>query len=186
MTFERVDQSGFFTANVSASATVHKDIEAELRTHDVFTEITGSISFIQSLVHAFDAREEFTTCIDISRTSAESPARNNQTFDQAVRIFQQKEVILVRTAFAFVSVHHDIHRLARVTRNEAPLHAGRESRTATSAETGALNAINHFELRHFEQRLGNGGIAAELLVSVDALSVLSKVSSANLHRILHR
>ena len=185
LAFERVNKSSFFTANVGACATVNKDIETELGAANVFAEVTGGVCLIQSLVQAFDAGQEFATAVDVGSTATESPSCNNQAFDQAVRIFHHQEVILKGTAFAFVSVHYNVHGLAGIARNKAPLHTGREACTATATQAGTLHVVNHFELAHVEQAIRNVRVAAQLLVDFNVLGALAKISCTNFYYFSH-
>ena len=164
---------------------MHEDIEAELGAHDIFAEVTGSVCLVQSLVDALDAGQEFATAVDVCRAGTERPSRDNQAFDQAVRIFHHQEVVLERTAFAFVRVHHDVHGLAGIARHEAPLHTGREACTATAAQVRALHVVDELELAHVEQTFRDVRIAAQLLVDFDVLGALAKILRTNFHYFCH-
>ena len=130
---------------------MNEHIEAELRSADVLAQEVRRISFVDRLVQGFNARHEFTARIDVSTAGAERPRGDDEAFDQAVRIFEDQEVILVRASFAFVRVHHDVHGLPGIAGHEAPLHPGRESGAATAAEAGMLHEIDRLGLRKVKQ-----------------------------------
>ncbi len=100
-------------------------------------------------------------------------------------IFQHEEVVLKGTAFAFVSVHHDVHGLTGTAGHEAPLHTSGEACTTTATQVSALHVVDELELAHVEQTFGNVFVAAQLLVDFNVLGALAEVFSTNFYAFCH-
>ena len=107
---------------------------------------------------------------------ADGQAGNDGALDHRMRIVQENQVILAGAGLALVAVHQHIFRLGDSLGNERPLHAGRETRAAASAQVEAFISlmIHSGALR---KALLRGLVAAQLDVLFDVGRALAKAAA---------
>ena len=75
LAFQRLDEPGFFAADIGAGPTVHEDIELHIRAQDVFAEVPGGVGFVDSRLQPLRPEKKFATQID-ERQAGAAPHNN--------------------------------------------------------------------------------------------------------------
>src|SRR6185295_8506112 len=135
---ERLDERGFFAADVGARATVHDDLEIEARPEDVLAEEALGARVVERARQSVEAEREFAAEIDERLIALDRERRDDDSLDELVRIALDQHPILERRRLAFVAVHHEVAG-EQVGWQERPLLTGREVGAAPPAQTGELH-----------------------------------------------
>src|SRR5881397_1023656 len=93
--------------------------------------------------------------------------RNDDAFDELVRIAFHDDAVFARSGFAFVGVATEVNRLSGVLWNKTPFHPGRETRTAAAPKSGGLCRFDDRGRRQFLDDLFGGAIATEFDIPID-------------------
>ena len=164
---DRLDESGLFAADVSTRATCNRHVEVEVRSEDPFAEEASGARFVESFVENRRRVVELAANVDVPhRIRSDRVRRDDHPFEEKVRILLHDHAVLERARLGFVGVAEQPRRLRRVLRNEAPLHAGRESRAAAAAQFGVLHELGDLVRRHL-QRFPRSFVAAAVDVGLD-------------------
>ena len=74
--------------------------------------------------------------------------RDEDAFEQLVRILVNDVAILERAWLRFIRVTDQIHRFFFIRLDEAPFHAGRKTSPAATPQSGSLNLVKNVRPRH--------------------------------------
>ncbi|MNM46076.1 hypothetical protein D3C81_570060 [compost metagenome] len=82
LAFQRVQQRGFFTADVSTGPDAHVHIESQAAAADIGAEVTGSSGDVQRCAQRRHGIRIFRAHIDVAEGGADGNAGNRHAFDQ--------------------------------------------------------------------------------------------------------
>src|SRR5690606_13156609 len=83
--FQRVDQGGFFPADIAAGAGVYAQLDIEVAAADVLAQEAGGLGFIDGAVEADRRIDIFAAQEDIAAVGLERAGTDDHAFDQQVR-----------------------------------------------------------------------------------------------------
>ena len=163
--FQRVDQRGFFTADITPGTGVHEQLEIETRTENVLAQQACRLGFFHRLLQVAGGIDILATQEDITAIGLECPRRDQHALDQQVRQLLHQQPVFPGVGLHLVGVAQQIADVLRfVRRHQAPLHPGGEAGTTAALEAGVLDRADNVGSSHLGQRLAGGGIAVFLLV----------------------
>ncbi len=158
--FQRVDQRGFFTADVAAGAGVHEQLEIETAAQDILAQQAGGLGFIDGAVEVLRCGGVFATQEDVAAVGLQGAGADQHALDQQMGLLLHQHAVLPGVRLHFVRVAQqvaDVHGF--VFGHQAPLHASGEACTATALEARVLDRLYDIVLRHLRQGLAGCGIA---------------------------
>ena len=155
------------------------NIERKIRAENILAKITGGVGFSDGLVKDIQDVAVFTADVNVSALRSYRPSGNRNALDQLVRIVFHQRAVFARAGLALVGIANHVLRFRNVFRDEAPLHARRESGAAASAQIGFLHFINHLLRRHFLDRFFERSIAVGLQVNVNRAGILQSKTAAD-------
>jgi len=141
LAFERFDEAGFLTADVSARAAMNVNLQIIAAAQNIFAEEVFRAGFRKRLIQNLRAINHFAADVDVGEMHVVGEARDGHAFDQLVRVLIHDLTILERAGFGFVRVADEINRLAALAVNEAPLEAAGKSRAAAAAQAGDFHVL---------------------------------------------
>ncbi len=139
--FERTEQRSLFTANVCARTGMGVNLAGEVRVENILAQQSGGAGFGKRPIHDVDQVFVFAARIDVVRLRAERVGGDDHAFDQHVRIALHQVAIFESAGFGFVGVADYVLRLRRILGNESPLHPGRKTRAAATAQADFLTSL---------------------------------------------
>ena len=108
LAFEAFDESGFFSADVGASAAVEDDIEVDAGAENVFTEDSGGFAFANGSIECAVAGAVFVAEVEVGFIGADGVAGENDAFDELMGIFFHQVAVIEGSGFAFVGVDGEV------------------------------------------------------------------------------
>ena len=185
MSFERLDESRLFAADVRAGAARDRDVEIEIRSEDFFAEETFGARFFESFLENGGAVIELAANVDVRhRIRSDGERRDDHSFDEKMRIFFDEQAIFERARLRLVRIAEQIRRLRRIFRNEAPLHSSRKSCTAAAAQFRILHDLDDLIRRPRRDDLARLVVAAAFEIDVDRSRIrLVDVGEENFDRL---
>src|SRR5437867_2064954 len=93
--------------------------------------------------------------------------RNDDAFDELVRIAFHDDAVFARSGLALVGVATQVNRLSGVLWNETPFHPSRETCTAAAPKSGGLSGLDDCGRRQFLDDLFGSAIAPEFDIPID-------------------
>src|SRR5262249_27492832 len=179
LAFERFHQRGFLAALVSARTGMNQQIEVEAGAEDVFAEITAFVGFGDGRIHDVQHVAVFTANIDKAVMRIDGTARDDDAFNQLVRVHFHQRAVLAGAGLGFIGVADDVPGLWQVLGDEGPLEAGGETRSAAAAEVGLFDLIDDLRGLHLLERFVERLISAVLQGHVNLVGVLDAPLFAN-------
>src|SRR6516162_257 len=171
LAFEGFHERRFFATLVGARAGMDDELEIETGTEDILAQIAARIGFRDSGVHKVQDIAVFATNVNETVMGANGAARDNNAFDQLVRVHFHQRAILAGTGLGLVGVADDVFGLGGILRDEGPLHAGGKACAATSAEIRFLDFVDDLLRRHGFQDLVEGLVSAMLERDIDLVRI---------------
>src|ERR1700720_3270392 len=113
---------------------MNEDFDVKLGTEDILTQKRVLPRLLDCVLEDFRAFGKFTTYIYVSGVDIEGVTRDQDTFEQLVRVLVNNVAVLERAGLRFIRVANQIHRLLFVRLDKAPLHPGREPSATASAQ----------------------------------------------------
>ena len=135
------------------------DVAAEVRAEDVVSEESGLFSLGDGRLQALDRERVFSAAVDVAFVGAYRVGSDEHAFEYRVRVALKQRAVHECARVAFVGVADDVFLRARRFLAEAPLHAGRESAAAASAEASLLHFLDDLLRRHSEKDLRESFVA---------------------------
>ena len=86
LAFERLDERGLFSTDVSASTAVHNHIEVIATAASILADHTLRVGFIDSSLQLELLIPKLTSHVDVGGLGAHSEANNKGSFDELVRV----------------------------------------------------------------------------------------------------
>ena len=170
--FQRFEQCGFFTANICTVAVMGEEFKFKIRTQNIFTQKTCSTRLGKCGLKALVAFENFAVNVVVARFRTHRVTGDNHAFNQGMGIEHDDVAVFKCTRLAFVGIADDVFFSREGTGHKAPFQTGREARTATAAQAGGFDLVNHIALRDvFGQDFTQGGITATFDVFVQCPAI---------------
>src|SRR5450830_7667 len=138
LAFERLQQCGFFAADVGAITMMTVQLEAEVGAEDVVAKETCCTRFFQRFFKTQIRVEDFAVDVVVADRDAHRITADDHAFDQRVRVITNDVAVFECARFAFIAVANEVFLTWELTRHEAPLQAGREASTAAATQAGSL------------------------------------------------
>jgi hypothetical protein len=145
---------------------VDDQVEVEAAAEDVRAEVALGVGLLDRGAQPAGRVHRLAADVDRGEVGADRIRRDDDAFDQRVRVGHHQRQVLAGARLALVGVDHEVVRLAVVLRDEAPLHAGRESGAAAAAQPRVLDQLDQL-VRVGRESLAQCGVAVEALVDVD-------------------
>ena len=158
--FQRVDQCGFFTADVAAGTGVHEQLEIETAAEDVLAQQAGGLGFLDGAVEVLRCGGVFATQEDVATVGLQGAGADQHALDQQMGLLLHQHAVLPGVRLHFVRVAQqvaDVHGF--VFGHQAPLHASGEACATAALEAGVLDALHDVVGRHLRQCLAGGSVA---------------------------
>ena len=155
LALEGFEQAGFFAADVGAGALVDENVAVEAAAADVFPDEAGGLRFFDRFFHDAGGLGEFAADVNVTEMHIERPGGDHHAFEQLVRILVQNVTVFECARLGFVTVDHEVMRLAVFAFDEAPFDARGEAGAAASAQIRCLHFGHDFlglHLERFSQR----------------------------------
>jgi hypothetical protein len=124
------------------------------------------VGFSDGLFEDLGGVGEFLAHVDVGQLRVHGETGDGHALDQLMRVLMHDVAVLEGAGLGFVRVADEIDRLGVRRRDEAPLHARGESRTATTAKTAGFDLVGDGAALHLE-RLLELLVAAVLQVALD-------------------
>ena len=166
LAFERFNQAGFFSANVSARAAMNINLRVKPCAEDILSQKVVFSRFFNGTFEDLRTFGKFASDIDVGRASVERETRDQNPFEQLVWIFVDNVAVLERARLRFIRVADQIDRPFLVRLDETPLHAAWKTGAPTSAEAGGFDFIDNLGTRHCD-RLAQLFVTAVAQVGID-------------------
>ncbi len=163
---------------------MRKQLKVELGATDALPQVTGSARLIQRLFKALIDRKNLAVDVVVTTAGAHRITGDDHAFNHRMRVEPEQIAILECPRLAFVRIAHDIFIAGERARHEAPLEAGRETRTATSAQHGFLDFADQVILRNFfSQNALELGITATRFIILQPPASIAPGPTCRQHRI---
>ena len=132
--FQRLDQAGFFAANVSARTAVNVNLQIKSAAQNILPEKTVLLGLLDRLLQDLRAFRELTSNIDVGQSGIDREARDDHPFEQLMRILVDDLAVFECARLGLVGVANQINRFRLARPNESPFYAAGEPGAATSAQ----------------------------------------------------
>ncbi|MNC22044.1 hypothetical protein D3C75_700330 [compost metagenome] len=165
--FQRVNQRGLFTADITPGASVHEQFEVKTGAQNVFTKqarLGGFGNRAAQVLCRFDvlAAQEDVTAVGFQREGGDQHA-----FHQQVRQLLHQQAVFVGARLHFIGVTQqvtDVHGF--VFWHQAPLQSGGKACTAAPFQASVFHSVDDLIRRHAAQRFTCAGIAVFALIFI--------------------
>src|SRR6185437_11847885 len=107
--FQTLDQSGFLAADVRSRTAMQENVEMKVLAENVAAKQIVIVKFINCLLQDAITTAIFITQIQIRRAGPRRIARQNDPFENLMRILFHQDAIVKRTRFALVGVDAHIN-----------------------------------------------------------------------------
>src|SRR5665811_73701 len=152
-THDGIHQRGRFATDVGATtgADAHCDILAGAE--DVMTDQADSLGVGNGLAKSPDGKRIFTTDVVVSAFRATGDARDEDAFENAMRVGLVELPVLVDVRFTFVRIADDELRTRLGFPTAGPLDASGETSATTTAHIRGRDLFDHLIFGKLEKRL---------------------------------
>src|SRR5512133_1745240 len=157
--FNRLDQRGFFAADIGTSTGVDVNFEVKLRAKNTLTQNTQLVGLVDGGLQASLRQGVFAANVDVALGRADGITGDRHGFDNVVWIAFQHQTVFEGAWLALVRVADDILLLAGRFGHKAPLQPGREASAAAAFQPRLLDFINYLGRGHFTQHFTQRRIA---------------------------
>ena len=134
LAFERVQQRGFLTADVSAGTDAYFHIEGLAAAADIGAEVTGGPGDVQRLAQCGHGLWIFRAHIDVTVAGPDGETGNGHAFDQQEGVAFHQHAVGEGAGVAFVGVAHNVLLRSLGGAHRAPFDPGREGCAATATQ----------------------------------------------------
>src|SRR6185312_4737969 len=152
LALERVEERRLLAADVRAGAAVDGEVElpaGPARVVEGLTEVAGGVGFVDGALEHLVLADHLAANVDVRVLAAERVRRDEDAFDERVRIPVEELAVLAGAGLGLVGVDDEVGGLG-VLRDEAPLEARREAGAAAAAEVRLLDLVDDGGGRHAE------------------------------------
>ena len=148
LAFQRLQQRGFFAADVGAETVVGIQVEREVGPEDAIPQITGSACLRQRLLEALVDAEDLAVNVVVARADAHRVGSDRHALDDDVRVVAQDVAVLEGARLALVRVADEVLLARELPRHETPFQAGGKARATPAPQSGGLHFGDDFLGRH--------------------------------------
>ena len=145
---------------------MHIDFTVKTRSQDIRAQKVLRPRLCQRLLQDLRCVRELLTDVKVRQLSSHRETGDHHALDQLMRVLMHDVAVLEGARLRFIRVTNQVNRLRVRRRDEAPLHTGREPRTAASAQSRCLHLIRDRAALHRE-RLFQLVIAPILQIAFD-------------------
>lgn len=140
---DRLDEGGFFAADIRACSSLHEDVEVVAGVAGVLADQPGLVSLGYGDLHVGRLVVKFTAYVDVSGAGSHGAAGDQAALHELVRIVAQNLAVLTGPWLALVAVNHQIlgPTVGRLV-HEGPLHPGGKAGPATASQARNLDFID--------------------------------------------
>ena len=160
LAFHRVDKGGLFAADESTGTVAELDVEVEASAEDVLTEEAILAGLADGDLQTVDGQRILGTDVHKTLAGTDGVATDGHGLDDAVGVTLEDGTIHESTGVALVGVADDVLLVGLVLGAEAPLDAGGEAGTTTTAKAGLGDHVDNLLRGHLGEALGQGLVAA--------------------------
>ena len=171
LAFDRVLKRRAFAADERTRAEAELDVEVEAGTEDVVAEKARLARLADCDLETLDGKRILRADVDVALVGADGITADHHRLKHRVGIAFQRRTVHVRARVALVRVADHVLLTLRLLRRGLPLHASREARAATTAETGLLHLFDDLLRRHLEENLLERLVAVTRDVILDLLGI---------------
>ena len=164
---ERLDQCRLLTDDVGTGTPGQRDIDTELRPHDVLADVPLGVGLVERLGEILLSGGHLASHIQEALAETERVAGDEAALDQLVRVTLHEKAILVGAGLGLVAVDHEVVR-ELAGRHEAPLDARREAGATTAEHDSVADLFVDIGRRAVEG-------AAQAVVAIGGLVALEGV-----------
>ena len=110
------------------------------------------------------------------------PSRDDDTFNQLVRIHFHQRTVFARAGFGLVRVADHVFGLRRILRHKRPFHPRREAGAASSAQIRLFDFVDDLLRGHFLERFFQRLVSAKLQRDINLVGILDTPPLADQRR----
>jgi hypothetical protein len=169
---EGLQKGRLLPADISPRSSIEHDFQVEVGPEYIFAEITFLIGLGDRALEPLSDGLILAPDIDKSRMNPHGIGSDDRSLQEKVRIMAHDVTVFECAGLAFVGIDAEILGFVDLLGNEAPLDAGRKTRSPSSPEVGFLDLVHDFGRLHSQQGFLHGFIAALLKIDVDLEEIL--------------
>ena len=170
LAFQRLEQGRFFAADVGPRPQVHSHLEAVRGPEQVAAQEAAALEFGDAFLEAPSEIPEFAAAVDVGRRGLGGIGAQRHPLQELVGVALHDLAVFERARLGLVGVNDDVTR-EDIGREEAPLHAGRETGPAPPAQARGLDDLDDLRRLLGGHRLAQRFEAAVLQVDVELVDV---------------
>ena len=175
--FERVNQRGFFAANIAPCPGMDEQLEVKTGAEYVFAEQARFGRFGNRPAQMLSRFNIFSAQEDVAAVSFQRKSGDQHTLHQQVRQLLHQQAVFIGTRLHFIGVTQqitDVHGF--VFRHQAPLQTGGKARAAAPFQASVFYRRDDFIRRHPGEGFTRPGVAIFALVFIqpDRLLVVAQ------------
>jgi len=155
-TFDRLEQTSLFAADVRARATVEVAVDGELALavhQPLLAEDALGVSLLDRLLDDLGLVVVLAANEEVRGIELTGVARDRDALEDDVRVVVAEQPILEGSGLGLVAVDGEVAATAVHGRKERPLEAAGKTRAATAAQIRVLNEVDDVGGRHVERLL---------------------------------
>ena len=145
---DRGDQRRFLAADKRTGAFTYFQIEREIRAEDIFAQEAELARLGDGDVQVLYRDGIFRPAINVAQACTRGVGGDNHAFQHRVRVAFEHTPVHERARVALVRVTGQVFRAVWNVPAQLPLFSSREAGTATSAQAGLHDMVNHLLRRH--------------------------------------
>jgi hypothetical protein len=142
--FDRIEQRGFFAANITSLPDDYFYVEGEIALKDAFSQKTRSSRLRKGLLKSYESLGILLPQIDVTLWRSDRVSRNGHRLNQAMRIVFEQETVNIGSGISLVCVCNDILFRPFLFGNRAPFLSRRESGAASPSQPRKLDRSHQF------------------------------------------
>lgn len=108
LALERLDQRGFFTANIRTHPTVEVNIKVVTRPAGILANQASLVGLVDRVLENGSLVVEFTTDVDVGGRGVHGAARNEAALDELVRVLAHNLTILACSRLTLIGVDNEV------------------------------------------------------------------------------
>ena len=137
-----IQQSGLFAAFIGARPRMGAKLEIEPGAAQVLAEIAAAVGFRQRPIDNLEEVAILASNIDETLVSLDGIARDDNAFDELMRVILHQGAVFAGAGLALIRVAHHVLGLRRLLGDKTPFHARIEAGAAAAAQAGVLHLVD--------------------------------------------
>src|SRR5262249_12246295 len=161
------------------------DVTGEPGTQHVWTEEAVGVRLLDGTLEDSLDVKKLASDVDVSDLGANGIARDRTTLNQQMGVPLHQQMVFERSRLALVGVARDVLGERRLLVDELPLHAGREPRATSPAQTGCLDDLDDpvgFHRKGFAETLV--AFVTQIEVEREAILLVNVSCEEGIHLVL--